>query len=321
MNEYTLEYIKLQWADIHHSRQQEWKALGVIAGIFYALVNVQDPEARFFLGLLGILSSFLAASISWQHHMVFLEKISVIRRLERQLGIQYPMRTVLFPVQILLFLLFGGISSAFAGTTLSYLTEILRQDSLRPFAYLVGLVSFVLFTVYALVSRLKAVRIKSYGFRHPFYAEMEELEQCTAFLGNIPIKLVAGGLLSRPGIKEVPWESTKWTCCLDNDLITKSVLLNQRDVFQCSLAHASSKQDWHYHNHAFEVYVSGDPMDLEYVEQDTERKMQALHVNRGLLIIPPGIPHKVSLSGNTFVFQATLAGRNLGEDKVLGKGS
>jgi len=134
-------------------------------------------------------------------------------------------------------------------------------------------------------------------------------------------KLVAGGLLSRPGIKEVPWESAKWTCCLDNDLITKSVLLNQRDVFQWSLAHASSKQDWHYHNHAFEVYVSGDPMDLEYVEQDTERKTQALHVNRGLLIIPPGIPHKVSLSGNTFVFQATLAGRNLGEDKVLGRGS
>jgi len=108
---------------------------------------------------------------------------------------------------------------------------------------------------------------------------------------------------------------------LENDLITKSVLLNQRDVFQLSLANASSKQDWHYHNNVFEMYVSYDPMDLEYEEQGVKRKKQALHVNQGVLIIPPGIPHKVSLSGNTFVFQATLAGRNLGEDKVLVRGS
>jgi len=58
MIERNLEYIKLQWADIHHSRQQEWKALAVIAGIFYALAQVDLPYpeglgAKIFLGLLG----------------------------------------------------------------------------------------------------------------------------------------------------------------------------------------------------------------------------------------------------------------------------
>ena len=317
MNEHALEYIKIQWADIHHSRQQEWKALGVVAGIFFAIANVQDPRARIFLGLLGISSSFLGACISWQHHTIFLGKMSVISRLERQLGIQYPMRTALFPVQVLLYLLFGGISSAFVGTTLGYLAEIPKYDFLRPFAYPAGLVSFVLFIVYALVRRLKAVKVKSYGFRHPFYAEFEELNQCIKSIEDIPLKLVAGELLSRPRIKEVSWELPRWTCGLDGDLIIKPVLLNRRDVFQFSLANVSSKQDWHYHDSVFEMYISYDPIDLEYQEQGAERKKQALHVNQGVLIIPPGIPHKVSLAGNTFVFQATLASRNLGEDKVL----
>ena len=112
------------------------------------------------------------------------------------------------------------------------------------------------------------------------------------------------------------WESSQWTYDLDDETITKPVLLNRRDVFQFSLANASSRQDWHRHSSTFEIYVSDDPMDLEYEEQGVERKRQALHVNRGVLIIPPAVPHKVNLSGNTFVFQATLAGQGLGEDKV-----
>ena len=39
MNEHALEYIKIQWADIHHSRHQEWKALSVIGAVFLAIVS------------------------------------------------------------------------------------------------------------------------------------------------------------------------------------------------------------------------------------------------------------------------------------------
>lgn len=314
----NLEYIKLQWEDIHHSRQQEWKALAVIAGIFYAIAQVDLPYpgnlgAKIFLGLLGVSSAFLGACISWQHYTIFLQKISVINKLERQIGIQYPMRTVRFSVQVLLFLLFGGICSAFVGITLGYGAEAFGRDELRLGAYGVGVAVFLAgFLRSAFVRRREATKVTSYGFSHPYYAEMEDLERCLASLGDVPLKLIVGGTLDRPGIKEIPWESSQWTFELEDDSIIKPVLLNQRDVFQFSLANASSRQDWHRHNSTFEVYVSNDPMDLDYEEQGAAKKV---HVNQGMLIVPPGVRHEVGLGGNTFVFQATLAGQSLGEDK------
>ena len=38
-----VEYIKVQWADIHHTRNADWKVLIIIIGVFYALFNV-DPK-------------------------------------------------------------------------------------------------------------------------------------------------------------------------------------------------------------------------------------------------------------------------------------
>ena len=315
MNEHIMDYIKLQWEDIHHSRQQEWQALGVIAGNFLIVATVQSSEAKFFFGLLGILSSFIGACISWQHHIIFLDKVSVITKLEHQLGIQYPRRYTLLPVQVLLFLIFGGITSVFIGTTLVYLLQTLKLDFLQTWAYLAMLGSFGLFLGFASYQSLKARRVKSYGFTHPFYAEMEELDRCLASLGSVPLKLVVGERFSRPGIEEVAWERPKWTWHRDSNLITKQVLLNQRDVFQFSLASAASTQSWHYHKSTFEIYVSNHRMDLEYEDQGPERKKQALCIDRGLLIVPPGVPHRVNLSGNTFVFQSTLADGNLGNDK------
>jgi general stress protein CsbA len=321
--ERNLEYIKLQWADIHHSRQQEWKALAAVAGIYLAIAQVGLPEgqaalnaalgARIFLGLLGALSAFLGACISWQHHTIFLHKISVINKLERQIGIQYPMRSEPFSVQVLLFLLFGGICSAFVGITLGYGADAVGRYTLRFWAYGVGVVVFLAgFLQFAYVRRREATKAASYGFSHPFYAEMGNLERCLAFLGDVPLKLVVGGTLDRPGIREVPWESPRWAWHSDYKTITKAVLLNQRDVFQFSLANASSKQDWHRHSDTFEIYVSNRPMELEYGEPGAEER---IHVNQGVLIVPPGVRHEAQLQGNTFVFQATLAGQGLGEDK------
>jgi hypothetical protein len=322
MIERNLQYISLQWADIHHSRQQEWKALAVIAGIFYAIAQVDLPQteglvAKFLLGAVGILSASLGACISWQHNTIRLDKFSVISRLERQIGIQYPMRTVLLPVNVLLFLLFGGICSVFVGITLGYVVELGHRKDLQIWAYGAGVVFLAGFFAFAVIRRLKAVRIQSYGFKHPFCAEMQDLEQCLASLGPVPLKLVVGGTLDRNGIREEPWVSRKWTYRRSDGSIIKDVLLNRRDVFQFSLANASSRQDWHYHNSTFEVYVSDDAINLAYEEPGTEGKQQTLRVNRGVLIIPPEIPHKVSLSGNTFVFQAMLAGPGLAGDKFL----
>jgi hypothetical protein len=317
----NLEYIKLEWADIHHSRQQEWSALVAIGGIFYAFsqVDLSDDQllwAALFLGIIGMLTAFLGACIAWQHHTILLQKISVIVRLERQIGIQYPTRNVLFPVQVLMYLLFGGICSTFLGIIVGCWMGAIQTDHLRPWPYVVGFAVFVGFFCFALIHRRKAVKAQSYDFAHPFCAEMQVLEPCLASLGEVPLKLIVGGTFDRNGIKEILWEDARWTWSQDDGTITKPILLNRRDRFQFSVANASSKQDWHRHSSIFEVYVSDDPMDVEYEEPDAERGKQAMHVNQGVLIVPPEIPHKVSLSGNTFVFQATLADQDLGEDKV-----
>jgi hypothetical protein len=318
----NLEYIKLEWTDIHHSRQQEWGALVIIAGIFYAIARVEPDypgnplEAKIFLGLLGVFSAFLGAWICWQHHEILQQKISVIVRLERQVGMQYPVRNVWFPVQVLLFWLFGGICSTFVGLTLGYVVESCKYYHLIPWTYGIGLAVFFLgFVGFAVCRRKKAMERLSYGYSHPFYAETQDLEQCLGHMGEIPLKLVVGGTLDRSGIKEVVWEDEKWTWHRsdEDESIIKPVLLNRCDVFQFSLANTSSRQDWHQHSSTFEVYFSDNPIELDYEEQGMRK---GLKVNRGVLIVPPKIPHKVNLSGITFVFQATLAGGGLGEDKT-----
>jgi hypothetical protein len=297
----NLEYIRIEWADIHHSRQQEWGILVIIAGIFYAMAQV-DPElgehllhTKLFLSVLGILGAFLGARICWQHYEILQHKISVIVGLERQIGIQYPMRKVRFSVQILIFLLFGGICSTFIGLTVGYIAEALGCDyRIIAGVYVVsGVVSFVLFRCYAVHHRDRDLRYQSYGYSHPFYAERQDLEQCLGVMVEIPLKLVANGTLdrpstlSRPAIKEVVWGSPQWTWQQSSGAIIKPVLLNRRDVFQFSLANASSRQEWHQHSSTFEVYVSDNPIDLDYEEQGARKNLK---VNRGVLIVPPGIP-------------------------------
>lgn len=79
--------MKLQWADIHHSRLQDWSAIGVTAGALYALVNILQTEARVFLSALGLVFGLLGAGMAWQHQRVFEDKIGMIEKMERRLGI------------------------------------------------------------------------------------------------------------------------------------------------------------------------------------------------------------------------------------------
>jgi XapX domain-containing protein len=311
----AIEYIKVQWADIHHSRLQDWSALGVIAGVLYAIANIQSPEPRVFLGLLGLLSSFLGACMAWQHYQVFKDKMVVIGKMEQRLGIQYPQRRTLFPVQILIFLLFGGIASTFASTVLYFWSEIPRYALMRGYALPGGVLAFAAFLAYALARRVKFGRGIPYRYDEPFYAEAEALRQCLHLLEDKPLKLIAGERLAESRFTETPWDTAQWTFSVEGGVIYKPVLLNHRDVFQFSVADASSRQDWHYHRHVFEIYVSNDPISLEYSSQSTGGTSY-VRVESGVLIVPPGLPHKVNLQGTTFVFQASLDGGNLGGDKV-----
>lgn len=312
----AIEYIKVQWADIHHSRLQDWSALGVIAGVLYAISNIQSTGPRIFLSLLGLISALIGASIAWQHYQIFKDKMTVIGKMERRLGIQYPQRSALFPVQVLLFLLFGGIASTFASTALFFWSEIPRYAFIRAYSLWGGAGMFAAFLVYALARRTRSGRKAPFRYDEPYYAEAETLWQCLQLLGDRPLKLIADERLTESRFRETPWDTPEWAFSVENDVITKPVMLNRRDLFQFSVANASSRQDWHHHRYVFEIYVSNEPMSLEYQVRSSGEIAYA-EVASGVLIVPPGLFHKINLTGMTFVFQASLAGRDLSGDKVL----
>ena len=312
-----IEYIKLQWADIHHSRLQDWSYIGVIAGVLYAIVNIQNPELRIGLSLLGLLSSVLGAAMAWQHYRIFIDKLIVIEKMEDKLGIQYPSRTTLLPVQILIFLLFSGIASAFVGMTLYFWSEIPNYDYLRRYSFLIGVGFFLAIFACVIVLRIKSLNRAPFRYNTAFFAELDELKQCIEQLEDRPLKLIADERWEKSHFKEIPWEKSEWGYFTDNNQIVKPVLLNRRDSFQFSIANASSRQDWHYHRFAFEIYVSNNPVSLEYRALTPGKHQHLLKVSKGVLIVPPGLPHKVSLSGITYVFQATIAGKNLSKDKII----
>lgn len=319
----TIEYLKLQWEDIHHSRLQDWSYIGVIAGVLYAIVNIDKPELRIGLSLLGLLSSALGASMAWQHYQIFTDKLAVIAKMEHRLGIQYPSRTTLLPVQNLIFLLFAGIASTFVGMTLYFWSEIPNYGFLRIYALLGGITSFVVVFACVIVIRVKSLIGVPFSYSTAYFAELHKLEQCLEYLEDKPLKLIADERWAQPRFEETLWNESEWDCTPAGNAgnrIKKPILLNHRDLFQFSLANANSRQDWHYHKYIFEIYISRRPMSLNYRKSTLEKSMQHLEVGKGVLIIPPGLPHKVTLSGTTFVFQATVAGKGLSKDKVIVEG-
>ena len=316
--ETALEYLKLQWADIHHSRLQEWTLIGIIAGIMYALINVEGYEGRIILAVLGAFSGFLAACISWQHNKIFLQKIGLISSLEHRIGVHYPGRTSRFSVQVLLFLLFGGICSAFIGAAVIILSESPQLGFLQSTGVYASLLSFLIFLVAAFFSDRKKGKSDTpkmiNHFKGSYFIEQDKLEVCMSMLGQQPLKLVAPELYKN----EVVWIEPEWKFRSENGIIQeKSLLLNERDFFQFSVANEESKQDWHYHRAVFEIYLSDHEMKLEYRDSLTSRDEKEIVVKKGALLVPPSIPHRVHLSGNTYVFQASYEGDGLSSDKVI----
>jgi len=161
-NSVMLDYIKIQWADIRHSRLQEWSALGVVGGVMYALVNLETTsvQPKILLGLLGLLGAIIGASMSWQHYHIFRTRIGVITDHENEIGLKpYPIvrKDVVFPVQMLIFLLFGGIASAFAGITTYFVSEIPSFGALRGFSPLVAISGFAIFFAWTYRRRTRSI--------------------------------------------------------------------------------------------------------------------------------------------------------------------
>ena len=320
----AIRYIEIQWKDIHHSRQQTWQALIIVGGILAALASAEASKDKLLLSLLGVAISLLGAWISWDHYSIMQDKIGVISDLEKKLdlGIEYPTRKRLLPVQINIALVFCGIASGFCGGVVTFQQQI--NNALFPgFSYpylpaIVGAVVFGLLILIVLFYRWQAVHKRDETFSHPFYAEMETLEACLTQLGAKPLKLIVGETLDQPGIRETEWqeEPAKWDWSEENGFLTKPALTTENDKFQFSLANQTSRQDWHRHKSAVEIFASDRPMKLVFEKPDSEaHEREEFKVDEGIFIIPPGIWHEIALEGTAFVFQASLDGGKIRNDK------
>lgn len=319
-NEATIvEYIKIQWADIHHSRRQVWQALVVVAGMFAVLVQFgkTQPELVVYLAIAGALVSGLAASMCRQHRAIMMQKIAIISGLEKELGlgIRYPKRTTGTPVQDLLFMLFGITAAAFVAVGLGSVSSI---SALAPIAAVFVLVISYLRMKAPIVSPTQAQQVGSSTQTQqvePFYAALTDVRDCLIALDETPVKMIVERTLDRPNVKEREWMGGKWSFSKKTGEVIKDVLVNPGDTYQFSIAGKSSKQDRHFHTHVFEIYVSQTPMSLKYGPAGGDCTNEILEVDDGVIFVPPGIPHQISLSGLTFVFQISTAGEPVGTDK------
>lgn len=147
--------------------------------------------------------------------------------------------------------------------------------------------------------------------RFPLIAELNDLANCLNQLGEKPLKLIAEKVYRK--FNEVEWDTPKWSFVQNNGIIEdKKLLSNVNDTFQFSIANSESKQDFHVHKKIFEIYVSYSKIEISYIMNNREETMQ---VSKGVLIVPPGVVHKIKLHGITFVFQASSKGSKVHEDK------
>jgi len=112
-----MDYIKVQWADIHHSRNQEWKILLIIAGVFYALfkIKLEYREFHTIIALLGLGICSIGIYVAISHWILFQNKVKLIDACEKELGIYAKFHKPGLPVQgiilVIYFILFGILLS------------------------------------------------------------------------------------------------------------------------------------------------------------------------------------------------------------------
>ena len=120
---------------------------------------------------------------------------------------------------------------------------------------------------------------------------------------------------AQPAFRESYWNDAMWEFSSECHTVSdKKLLAFPDDQFQFSVANEQSKQDFHLHAGVLEIYVSNFPVELVYRKEGVEA---ALAITSGVLIVPPGVAHKIKLHGLTFVFQVALRGGQVHNDKAL----
>ncbi len=147
----------------------------------------------------------------------------------------------------------------------------------------------------------------------PKAAALADLTECLRLLGDHPLKLIAEAV--QPAFHESAWADPRWGFSrAGHAVVDKKLLAFPDDSFQFSLANEQSKQDFHHHRGVLEIYISNFPIELVYERSDVEER---LDVPSGILIVPPGVAHRVTLHGLTFVFQVAASGGQVHNDKII----
>jgi hypothetical protein len=327
-----IEFIKIEWTDIHHSRNQEWRFLAILIAAFAALfvTGVSFP-LQIAITVFGLIISGMGIYISIAHWIIFYSKIQSIRECEKKLGIEVRLRRGPVPVQGMMVSAFFLLAGALFGWLIWLLSGNLPISSIfSGIVFIAGLLLCVLPnsplrkvversdkepTILEIQSKNQEGN-KNYDsefLKFPLMAELDDLVECLTLMGRRPLKLIANELRET----ESRWDKPKWSFVSSKGEIQDiKLLINSRGDFEFSIAGEHSNQDFHIHQTVFEIYISYSEIKIVYFSDGREKVMQ---VAKGALLVPPKIRHKVQLSGPTFVFQHAIGGSKVHYDKEIVK--
>lgn len=119
-----LEYIKLQWHDIYHMQREDFGILGGLGVTVAILHYIQADEVLYLMGLIG---AIFGAMVANQHYNVFNEKIRVISKIEKCVGVTFPKKYDRFTTQLLIYLFFIALFAIFFTIFLHHLLKGIRH--------------------------------------------------------------------------------------------------------------------------------------------------------------------------------------------------
>jgi hypothetical protein len=312
-----IDYIRIQWDDIHHSRNQEWKYFTIISGSIATAVGVAlwktdvNVAIRITFLIFSLILCSMGGYITYAHWLIFYGKKLIICNFERKLGIHVVPQRAPLSVQGMIFLFHFWFAAILVGVILWLSIEILWVAISSAAIVLIG--GFAITFILSKKLRSRFEQFPANNTIYPLFAEQDDLESCLESLKNRPLKLIAGGLYN----DEVVWEKLKWDFQVNEtrDIVNKKLLLNTKDNFQISVANQHSKQDFHLHEQLYEIYISVSKICCEYFVDGHED--HPVSISHGILIIPPGVTHKVKLSGTTYVFQCSISNCTVGGDRLI----
>lgn len=335
-----IDLIKLNWEDIHHSRNQDWKFWVVLAGLAAGLASLVNDIATNHAAICcllvaGVAVSAVAALISWNHRDLLCKKTSHIEWLEALLaqdigpraakGLPYQGRFkdkfrdrwsvsgIIFSFYVVVAV--GFLIGLFFLAVPTIANRVSTAGALLVLSA-VGLATF--FVAYYVSACVMSPHRNSYrshfreGSDSPasklFIVSTEELVRAAGKKSRGLIKLAVSSC--RPD--ETKWVGSEWHPT-DSGLLP--VLLAEENFFELSFATEFSPQDRHAHAGVYEIYLSESPLTIHY---DGVEDQECSVTVKGLAIVPPGLWHRVELDGPTFVFQTSADGlTRIAKSKVV----